>query len=388
MKFSLIYEAQLTDTSRASEYQMFQDMVEQVQLAEEMGFDTVWAVEHHCLTQYAHMSSSETFLAFIAGKTERIGIGHGVVCLPPKMNHPVKVAERIGMLDILSKGRVHFGIGKGGTQTEAGAFGYDLADLTEGVEEATYLIPRLMTEQFSEHHGKHVTIPGRSVWPKPYQDPHPPMYMACSREDSLKIAGSRGIGALVMGFSGPDEIARKNIIYREAFRDRKVEEQVGFRPTEHLAALCPAIVLDDREEARRIGLRGQRFFIEAIEHFYAGGPAPVVDDLSAEEQLAAIKDHRDKMISHLGEEKIEITAAQLADLDAAQYGVELDSYGTVENCIRYVQRLIDAGADEILFLNQMGTVPHWAIMETIRNIGTHVIPRLRDQNKQRAKEIA
>lgn len=388
MKFSLIYEAQLTDTSRASEYQMFQDMVEQVQLAEEMGFDTVWAVEHHCLTQYAHMSSSETFLAFIAGKTERIGIGHGVVCLPPKMNHPVKVAERIGMLDILSKGRVHFGIGKGGTQTEAGAFGYDLADLTEGVEEATYLIPRLMTEQFSEHHGKHVTIPGRSVWPKPYQDPHPPMYMACSREDSLKIAGSRGIGALVMGFSGPDEIARKNIIYREAFRDRKVEEQVGFRPTEHLAALCPAIVLDDREEARRVGLRGQRFFIEAIEHFYAGGPAPVVDDLSAEEQLAAIKDHRDKMISHLGEEKIEITAAQLADLDAAQYGVELDSYGTVENCIRYVQRLIDAGADEILFLNQMGTVPHWAIMETIRNIGTHVIPRLRDQNKQRAKEIA
>lgn len=385
MKFSLIYEAQLTDTSRASEYQTFQDMVEQVQFAEKMGFDTVWAVEHHCLTQYAHMSSSETFLAFVAGKTETIGIGHGVVCLPPKMNHPIKVAERIAMLDLLSKGRVHFGIGKGGTQTEAGAFGYDLPELAEAVDEATYLIPKLMTEAFSEHHGKYVTIPGRSIWPKPYQDPHPPIYMACSREDSLKMAGSRGIGALVMGFSGPDEIARKNEIYRSAFRERDAKDQVGFRPKEHLAALCPAIVLEDRGEARRIGLRGQRFFIEAIEHFYAGGPAPVVDDLSAEEQLAAINDRREKMISHLGEEKIEITSAQLSDLDAAQYGVELDAYGTVENAVRYVQRLIDAGADEILFLMQMGTVPHWAIMETIKNIGTHVIPALRECNQARVR---
>jgi alkanesulfonate monooxygenase SsuD/methylene tetrahydromethanopterin reductase-like flavin-dependent oxidoreductase (luciferase family) len=379
MKFSIIYEAQITDISRESEYQMFQDMVEQVQFAEKMGFDTVWAVEHHGLTRYAHMSSSETFLAFIAGKTDRIGIGHGVVCLPPKMNHPIKVAERIGMLDILSKGRVHFGIGKGGTPTEAGAFGYELHELGEAVDEATYLIPKLMTQEFTEHYGKHVTIPGRAVWPKPYQDPHPPMYMACSREDSLRVAGSRGIGALVMGFSGPDEIARKNEIYRAAFRDRTAEEQVGFRPTEHLAALCPTIVLDNREEARRIGLRGQRFFIEAINHFYAGGPEPTVDDLSADEQLEAIKANRDQMISHLGEETIEITAAQISDMDAAQYGVELDAYGTPENAIRYVKRLIASGADEIMFLMQMGTVPHEAIMETIRNIGTYLIPVLRDE---------
>lgn len=376
MKFSLIYEAQITDTSRESENRIFNEIVEQVLLAEKLNFDTIWAVEHHALTQYAHMSASETFLAYIAGRTERIGIGHGVVCLPPKMNHPIKVAERIGMLDILSGGRVHFGIGKGGTQTEAGAFGYDLPELSDAVDEAAYLIPRLMTEEFIEHYGKHVTIPGRHVWPKPLQTPHPPIYMACSREDSLRIAGARGIGALVMGFSGPDEIARKNAIYREAFRSRKPEDQVGFRPTEHLAALCPAIVLSDREKARKIGLRGQRFFIEAIEHFYAGGPAPVADDVSAEEQLSAIRDHREKMISHLGDEKIEITAAQLADLDAAQYGVELDAYGTVENAIRYVKRLIDSGADEILFLVQMGTVPHTAIMETIHNIGTYLIPYL------------
>ena len=374
MKFSIIYEAQLTDISRASEYQMFQDMVEQVQFAEKMGFDTIWAVEHHALTRYAHMSSSETFLAFIAGKTERIGIGHGVVCLPPKMNHPIKVAERIGMLDILSKGRVHFGIGKGGTPTEAGAFGYELSELTEAVDEATYLIPKLMTEQHIEHYGKHVTIPGREIWPKPYQYPHPPMYMACSREDSLNVAGSRGIGALVMGFSGPDEIARKNKIYREAFRNRKPEDQVGFRPTEHFAALCPAIVMNDRDQARRIGLRGQRFFIEAIEHFYAGGPPPVVEELSPEDAMRAIEDRKERMITFLGEEKIEITSDQLCN-----YGMEPDAYGTPENAIRYVKRLIDSGADEIMFLMQMGTVPHEAIMETIHNIGTYLIPVLSEE---------
>ena len=125
MRFSLIYEAQTVDASRAGDHKVFDEIMEQVVLAEDMGFDVVWAVEHTALTNYAHMSAPETFLAFVAGRTQRIGIGHGVVCLPPAMNHPVKVAERIATLDILSGGRVHFGVGKGGTQQEAGTFGYE-----------------------------------------------------------------------------------------------------------------------------------------------------------------------------------------------------------------------------------------------------------------------
>jgi alkanesulfonate monooxygenase SsuD/methylene tetrahydromethanopterin reductase-like flavin-dependent oxidoreductase (luciferase family) len=102
MKFSIIYEAQMADTSRQNEQQVFRDIVEQSIYAEEMGFDTIWAVEHTALTQYAHMSAPETFLAYLAGRTSRIGIGHGVVCLPPAMNHPVKVAERIATPDRMS----------------------------------------------------------------------------------------------------------------------------------------------------------------------------------------------------------------------------------------------------------------------------------------------
>lgn len=374
MKFSIIYEAQMVDTSRENEARCFHEIVEQAVLAEEMGFDTVWAVEHTALTQYAHMSAPETFLAFLAGKTTRLGIGHGVVCLPPAMNHPVKVAERIATLDILSNGRVHFGMGKGGTQQEAGTFGYDLAELQPMIDESMYLIPKIMVQEEIEHDGAHIRIPRRPIHPKPYQDPHPPLYMACTRADALTTAGARGIGALVLGFAGPDDIASKNAIYRAAWANRKVEDQVGFRPTEHLAALCPALVLDDREKARKIGLRGQRFFVESLGYWYQGGPKPTVEDLSGDAQAAILQQEKAAVVAYLSEEKISIGTEHTGAYEEVQ-----DAYGTAEDCVRYVQRLFDAGADEILFLFQMGAVPHEAIMETIRNIGTHVIPHFRAQ---------
>ena len=375
MRFSIIYEAQMVDTSRENEQQLFRDMIEQCVFAEEMGFDTIWAVEHTALTQYAHMSAPETFLAFIAGKTERIGIGHGVVCLPPAMNHPVKVAERIAMLDILSNGRVHFGMGKGGTQQEAGTFGYDLSELQPMIDESMYLIPKILKDGEVEHDGEYVKIPRRPIHPSPLQNPHPPIYMACTRPETLVTAGSRGIGALVMGFSGPDNIAEKNAAYRAAFASRKSEDQVGFRPTEHLAALCPAIVLDDREQARRIGLRGQRFFVEAIAHWYQGGPKPTVDEsLSGDEQAAILTKEKEEVVAYLSAEKITVN-----DAVTNIYGIAEDAYGTPEDCIHYVSRLFEAGADEILFIFQMGGIPHEAIMQTIRNIGEKVIPHFRER---------
>ncbi|CAB3751923.1 N5,N10-methylene tetrahydromethanopterin reductase [Burkholderia paludis] len=192
------------------------------------------------------MSAPETFLAYLAGRTTRIGLGHGhghghgVVCLPPAMNHPIKVAERVALLDILSGGRVHFGVGKGGSQQEAGAFGYDLNELQPMIDESMYLVPKMFVQDEIEHDGTYIRIPKRPIHPKPFQDPHPPMYLACTNTDALLRAGQRGMGALVLGFGGPDEVAKKSAVYREAWANRKPEDQVGFRPTRHLAALCPA----------------------------------------------------------------------------------------------------------------------------------------------------
>jgi hypothetical protein len=204
--------------------------------------------------------------------------------------------------------------------------------------------------------------------------------MACTREEALRIAGSRGLGALVLGFDGPDEIAHKNAIYREAYKNRKPEDQVGFRPNEHLAAFCAACVLDDRYEARRIGLKGQRFFAEAISYWYQGGPKPTAHIDSDAENAEALGKAREQVVAYISEEKI----VDGADAMTSNYTVAQDAYGNAEDCIRYVTRLQEAGADEVLFLFQMGTVPHWAIMETIKNIGEKVIPHFRAQAQQAA----
>jgi len=374
MKFSLIYEAQTQDTSRAGDAKALNDIVEQAILAEEVGFDVIWAVEHTALEQYAHMSVPETVLAYIAGRTSRIHVGHGVICLPPNMNHPVKVAERCAALDILSGGRLEVGFGKGGTQQESGTFGYDIEKLPPMIDEAMYLVPRIWVEDVIEHHGEFVDIPPRPIHPKPFQDPHPRLYMACTRDSTLNDAGARGIGALVLGFGGPEQVAKKNAIYREAFKKRDPAKQVGFRPTEHLAALCPAIVLEDGQEARRIGLRGQRFFMESIAHWNTAGEMPLPDpDSWPDDVTETTADGTAVVKSAIGAEQISV---DFSDPSMALLNPN-HAYGTVDDCIGYVNRLIEAGADEILFLNQMGTIPQWAMMETIRNIGEHVIPKFR-----------
>jgi alkanesulfonate monooxygenase SsuD/methylene tetrahydromethanopterin reductase-like flavin-dependent oxidoreductase (luciferase family) len=223
-----------------------------------------------------------------------------------------------------------------------------------------------------EHDGPYIKIPRRPIFPKPYQQPHPPMYMACTRTDSLMTAGARGLGALVLGFGGPEDIANKNAVYRKAFRERRVEDQVGFRPIDHLAALCPAVVLDDRERARRIGLRGQRFFVESLGHWYNGGPRPDVSDLDPEAQIRELHANKERFVALLSEERVPLAPDIVGHFDEVTH-----SYGTPTDCVRYVERLLGAGANEILFLVQMGTIPHAVVMETIADIGNHVIPHFR-----------
>jgi alkanesulfonate monooxygenase SsuD/methylene tetrahydromethanopterin reductase-like flavin-dependent oxidoreductase (luciferase family) len=373
MKFSMIFEAQLVDTSRKGEHQVMQESVEQAVLAEEMGFDKIWAVEHHCLKWYAHMSAPETFLAYVAGKTERIRIGHGVVCLPHRMNHPVKVAERIGMLDLLSNGRVEFGIGKGGTPQEAGAFQTDMDEIPAQLEEAARMIPKMWSSEMFEHHSPTMDIPPRPIIPKPLQDPHPPMYLACTREETLNAAGEWGLGALVLGFGGPEDIAQKNAVYRAAIKRRTPESQIPDFPVEHLSALCPSIVLDDNAQARAIGWRGERYFPEAIRQCdsYDTPMQPPRAEIAVITDEEALHQEGEALVAYLNEEKISVGTESTGLFNTNH------AYGSVDAARGYVQRLAEAGADEIMFLIQMGTVPQWAALETIRNLGEKVIPGFR-----------
>jgi hypothetical protein len=199
------------------------------------------------------------------------------------------------------------------------------------------------------------------------------MYLACTRTDSLLTAGGRGLGALVLGFGGPEEVAKKNAVYRKAWADRKPEDQVGFRPIQHLAALCPTIVLEDGALARKIGIRGQRYFAESLAYWYSGGEKP--DHRAwAEDEMTTQTTAGEVIRTRWASEELTI---DFSDPSLAMMNPN-HAYGTVRDCIGYVSRLAEAGADEILFICQMGTVPQWAQLETIRRIGEQVIPHFRD----------
>lgn len=373
MEFSMIFEAQIAGPTPETEPQVIRECVEQAVLAEEMGFDRIWAVEHHCLHQYAHMSAPEVFLSFVAGKTSRIRIGHAVMCLPFRYNHPIRAAERTAMLDILSEGRLDVGVGKGATDEELLAFGVGKDQVQEEMIESLNMLPRMWQDEIFEHTSELINVPPRRILPKPVQDPHPPLFLACTRAEMFTYAGAHGIGALALGFAGPDDIAEKNRLYREAIASRSDSDVIGAFANDKLVALCPAIVLQDRDEAQKIGFRGQRFFVESIAQ-WRGGPPPSTDLYDVDNEAALLAMQQKTLEANFGSEKIKsISIDEVRSSGLQRYNVN-QAYGNPDDAIAYIERLIEVGADEIMFLLQMGTVPQEAILESIRQIGQHVIP--------------
>src|ERR1019366_3191253 len=219
MKFSMIFEAQMANPTREHERQVLLDCVDQAVFAEEMDFDRVWAVEHHALTRYAHMSAPEIFLTWVAARTTRIRIGHGVVCMPFNYNHPVRAAERAAMLDTLSGGRLDLGAGRGATLQEMSLCGVDPDRTYAEVEEALRMIGHMWDDDVFEWHGPLLDIAPHPILPRPVQTPHPPLYLACTKEATVALAADYGIGALVLGFAGIDEVRHLNDIYRKTIAE-------------------------------------------------------------------------------------------------------------------------------------------------------------------------
>ncbi|NRQ34350.1 LLM class flavin-dependent oxidoreductase [Nonomuraea sp. NN258] len=371
MKFSMIFEAQLADPGREHEHQVLRDCVEQAVLAEEQGFDRVWAVEHHALKWYAHMSAPEIFLSYVAARTERIRLGHGVVCLPFNFNHPVRVAERAAMLDVLSGGRLDLGAGRGATRQETSLCGVDPERTYAELDESLRIIAGAWRADELEWHGPLLDIPPHPILPRPAQSPHPPLFLACSKRDTLALAAEYGVGALVLGFSGPEEIKQMRACYDDAIAARTGERLVSSVVNDHFAALCPTIVLDSRERAVQIGARGQRFFAQSIAHWYGSAPPPDEAVVPGRDEVAAMREAAEQQLAHLHEARIPVTPNA-----TATFNVE-HAYGTAEDAVAYVERLADAGADEIMCLIQMGTVPQDVCLETIRQWGQKVIPEFR-----------
>jgi alkanesulfonate monooxygenase SsuD/methylene tetrahydromethanopterin reductase-like flavin-dependent oxidoreductase (luciferase family) len=371
----MIFEAQMQHPTVEHEHQVIKDCVDQAVYGEEMGFDRIWAVEHHALKWYAHMSAPEVFLTWVAAKTSRIRIGHGVVCMPFNYNHPIRVAERAAMLDLLSGGRLDLGSGRGGTVHEMSLCGVDPDRTYQEMEEALRIIGHVWQEETFEWHSELMDIAPHVVVPRPKQWPHPPLFMACTKAETVKLAAELGVGALVFGFAGADEITHMHEMYHEAIAKRTGERFVSTEVNDWFSALCPTIVLDDGEEAYRVGARGQRFFAESIAHWYGGsGAPPPAQDTENDDNVAAVARDREEVVARLNEAQIPVKPAMTATLNIDH------AYGTADTAIEYVARLRQIGVDEVMTVIQMGTIPQSVCMETIRQWGTNVIPKFRGES--------
>ena len=174
MELGLFYQIQVPKPwDDQSESRKFQEMIEQVCFAEEIGMTSVWFVEHHFRSEWSHSSAPDITLAALSQRTTNMRLGIAVVLAP--LHHPLNVASRMATLDIISGGRVNLGIGRSGYPYQMLPYGSDLADVSEMVEEYLKIIPGAWTEEIFSFEGKHYNIPPREVIPKPVQKPHPPI---------------------------------------------------------------------------------------------------------------------------------------------------------------------------------------------------------------------
>ena len=353
MKFSLLVEIQLADPSPAAEKRAFHEAVRQAVLADELGYHEVWAVEHHGLSAYSHCSAPELLLSHVAALTTRIRLGHGVTLTPGRYNHPIRVAERIAVLDILSEGRVDWGSGKSSTLVEQGAFEIDRAELDGQWREALAMIPRMWREEMFEWQGTHYHVPPTAIIPKPVQRPHPPIFAACSRQESVELAGAMGIGSLNFTAGNDEFLKTKIATYRAAISKARgpagvVNNRFCCTPT--------TLVLDDDRKACEYGFRGARFFQEALATYFFS---------------------RERVVQPIEVSLAPLTESQLAKAMAERNGPgsPLTSViGDPASAIETVRRFQAAGVDELIMVMDLGTVPHDIVEQSLRTFARKVMP--------------
>ena len=364
MKFGLFYEHQIPRPwYEGAEHKLFQDALAQVELADKLGFDYIWEVEHHFLEEYSHSSAPEVFLAACSQRTTQIRLGHGIVLMPPAYNHPARVAERIATLDLVSNGRVEWGTGESASHIELGGFNVDPQHKREMWAECTRETAKMMTQSpYSGYDGQYFSMPPRNVVPKPLQTPHPPPWVACSSRDSLRFAARYGLGALTFAFVDASEAKFWVEEYYEIFE--KECEPLTQRVNPNIAMVSGFSCHNDEATAVARGLDGFRFFRFALAHYYHGGS-----------QIPGQTD-----IWQLYRETTQEPAEGRAGI------------GTPDQVREHLEVMEDAGVDQVVFIQQAGENRHEDIVDSLELFAEKVLPdfKVRDvaQVKRKNERLA
>ena len=384
MQFGIFYEHQLPRPwDDGSEQRLITDALDQIELADRLGVQYLWAVEHHFLEEYSHSSAPEVFLAAASQRTRRMRIGHGVVQTAPRYNHPARTAERIAMLDLVSNGRVEFGTGESSSEAELGGFGVDPGTKREAWLEGLEVAVRCMTETpFGGVDGRYVSMPPRNVVPKPVQKPHPPLWVACSRRDTILLAASLGIGALSFAFVEPEDARQWVADYEAVFRERCVP--LGLAANPQVACVTPMMCAPNEADALARGVEGANFFGYSLAHYYVfGDHVPASTDVWSE--FLARRGSTGYSPEASLATRHQILGAKAAAGD--QTGLR-GAIGTPEQLRQFLRRYEDAGVDQLIFVLQAGRNRHEHVMESIELFGTQVLPEFAERDAAAAPSKA
>ena len=358
MRFGVFYELQLPKPwADGDEHRLFKEALDQVVLADRLGYDYAWQVEHHFLEEYSHCSAPEVFLASAAALTRRIRLGHGIRQVIARYNHPARTAECVATLDIMSDGRVDFGIGEGATRLELGGFGIPAKEKRAMSLEAAEQIANMMVlEPYPGFEGRSFSMPCRNVLPKPLQKPHPPMWMACTNRETIKIAASLGLGALAFSFVNPEEARTWSNIYYDIIKSEACVP-LGWCVNANIAMVSAFSIHEDRGEAIRRGQEGFEFFGYALNALVAQDTVP----------------GRSRMWQDFQQKRGDKTDRLIAAA-AAQNAGQAPGIGTPDDMREHLRGYQAAGVDQIIFLQQAGRNRHEDICDALELFAERVMP--------------
>ena len=350
MKFGVFYELQLARPWQPdSEYRLYHDALDQLELADRLGYDYAWVVEHHFLEEYSHSSAPEVFLAAASQRTSRIRLGHGILQLTT--THPAKVVEKVSALDLLSDGRVEFGMGESASITELHPFGVRFRDKRELWEDAVRCAIPMFGEGGVDYQGTHFDFPLRNVLPKPRQKPHPPLWTACSQIETIDYAGRRGLGALGFQFVSADAARAWVHAYYNAITKRL--DRLCDYPVNPNIALVSMFMCAPTDEEARARADGATFFQFCLRYYNSP----------------------DRRRPDPGEVNMwdEYTAWKRANPEAAERALSGGLIGSPETIRRKLRKFEASNIDQVILLNQAGRNTHEDICASLELFAAEVM---------------
>jgi alkanesulfonate monooxygenase SsuD/methylene tetrahydromethanopterin reductase-like flavin-dependent oxidoreductase (luciferase family) len=368
MKFGIFYEHQLPRPwTEGAEQKLFNDALEQVEVADRLGIDYAWEVEHHFLEEYSHSSAPEVFLAACAGRTKNIRLGHGIRQVIPQYNHPARTAEVIATLDLVSNGRVDFGTGESSAVLELGGFGITVEEKRKIYLESTEQICNMLAmDPYPGYAGKYFSMPCRNVVPKPAQKPHPPVWVACSQRETIRMAARLGIGALTFAFVDPLEARSWVEEYYSIIKSNECVP-IGHAVNANICMVSSFSCHRDRAIAIDRGLKGFEFFGYALGSLYGfGAHKPGRTNLWKE--FENVFDKRQHELSP------EIGQA----LSGGRGGI-----GTPDDMRIHLRKFEQAGVDQVTFIQQAGMNKHEHICEALELFAAEVMPEFKARTAER-----